>query len=248
MSNDGAGGAISQNVGDSLIRSLTLVNSTLVNNDAPIGAGIAQFTGLNESVLNLNIQNTILFNPDGNDYEIEGGTPTVLSLGGNLSNNNSANSVLINSEDQIEIGNMFFVDLDGDYRLTSESPAIDAGVDVGAPLNDIDGNPRLGQVDAGAYEFQMVDATKETIIPNSALKVLPNPVADILQFELENNWSGKLNVPIFNLQGQELKKLQIEKTNELLQGSFEVKDLAKGIYDILLSNGNQAITAKFVKM
>jgi parallel beta-helix repeat protein len=248
LSANGAGGAISQNVGDSLIRSITIVNSTLVNNIAPIGAGIAQFTGLNESVLNLNIQNTILFNPDGTDYEIEGGTPTVLSLGGNLSGDNSANSVLTNGQDQTAVNDLFFVDIDDDFHLTELSPAINVGVDVGAPTNDLEGNPRLGQTDAGAYEFQMEVATKETIISNLALKVLPNPVADVLRFELENNWSGAMQVSIFNLQGQELEKIQIRKTNGLLQGVLNVENLARGVYDLLVSNGNQAVTVKFVKM
>lgn len=244
----GAGGAISQNVGDSLTRSLDLINSTLVNNSAPIGAGIAQFTGLNESFLNLNIQNTILFNPDGLDYEIEGGTPTVNSIGGNLSGDNSANSVLTNVADQLEVSDIFFVDIDDDYHLTESSPAINVGIDAGAPANDLDGNPRLGQTDAGAYEYQMEVATKETVVPNSTLKILPNPVTDVLRYQLENTWTGNLQVKIFNLQGQELKNVQVVKTDQLLQGSLHVENLARGVYDILVSNGNQAVTMKFVKM
>jgi len=172
----GAGGAISQNLGDSLTRSLDLINCTVVNNSAPLGAGIAQFTGFNESVLNLNIQNTILFNPEGVDYEIEDGLPVVNSLGGNLSGDDSTVGILNNAADQTEVSDMFFVDIDEDYHLTESSPAIDAGVDAGAPMTDFDGNPRVGQTDAGAYEFQMTISTKETIVANAALKVLPNPI------------------------------------------------------------------------
>jgi hypothetical protein len=39
-----------------------------------------------------------------------------------------------------------------DFRLKSNSPAIDAGVPNGV-LFDILGNPRVGNPDIGAYEF-----------------------------------------------------------------------------------------------
>jgi hypothetical protein len=41
----------------------------------------------------------------------------------------------------------------GDYHLKSSSPAIDRGVIERAPATDIDGRPRIGAPDIGAYEF-----------------------------------------------------------------------------------------------
>lgn len=43
-----------------------------------------------------------------------------------------------------------------DYRLRQDSPAINAGVATGAPVTDLDGNPRpaMGGIDIGAYEAQ----------------------------------------------------------------------------------------------
>ena len=43
---------------------------------------------------------------------------------------------------------------DGDLRLTSGSPAIDAADPEYAPKTDRDGNPRDGAPDAGAYEYE----------------------------------------------------------------------------------------------
>lgn len=45
----------------------------------------------------------------------------------------------------------FFDPQEYDYRLSEGSPAIDFGIDAGIPL-DLDGNPRDGSPDAGAYE------------------------------------------------------------------------------------------------
>jgi hypothetical protein len=41
----------------------------------------------------------------------------------------------------------------GDYHLRIGSPCIDAGTPVGAPATDIEGRPRDGAPDMGAYEW-----------------------------------------------------------------------------------------------
>jgi hypothetical protein len=42
----------------------------------------------------------------------------------------------------------------GDYKLKANSPAIDKGLASGAPANDLDGSPRVGLPDIGAYELK----------------------------------------------------------------------------------------------
>jgi len=50
--------------------------------------------------------------------------------------------------------NPLFVDAaNGNYHLQSSSPCIDAGTANGAPVDDIEGNPRDTMPDMGAYEF-----------------------------------------------------------------------------------------------
>jgi len=43
--------------------------------------------------------------------------------------------------------------LNHNFHLQQGSPAIDAGISTNAPINDIEGNRRVGAVDIGAYEF-----------------------------------------------------------------------------------------------
>jgi len=48
-----------------------------------------------------------------------------------------------------------FVDPDnGDYHLQVGSPCIDAGTSDGAPVDDLEGNPRYASPDMGAYEYR----------------------------------------------------------------------------------------------
>jgi hypothetical protein len=58
------------------------------------------------------------------------------------------------------IGNIdadpMFVDPSNDYHLQPGSPCIDAGTPIGAPPDDIEGNPRDKSPDMGAYEYQVV--------------------------------------------------------------------------------------------
>ncbi len=65
-----------------------------------------------------------------------GGPGTIVVGSGNLTNTNPR-----------------FVNPAADYHLQRNSPLIDAGVNTFAPTDDLDGNPRWGFVDIGAYEF-----------------------------------------------------------------------------------------------
>ena len=248
----GAGGAISINVGDSTSRTITLINNTLANNLAPIGAGIATFTsdvGM-ESFLTLNLQNNIISNPDGNDYEIEGGIPEAVSLGGNINEDATMLMILTDALDQPGESDIGFVDSDDDdFRLLPTSKAINAGVVDGAPAFDIIGVPRDDMPDIGAYEYDFVNSVKETIVENKGtLKILPNPVNELLTVELTNEWKGDLQVRIFNVMGQEVKNFEINKNENVLLKSTSVTHLTTGVYDVVISNGKEAVVEKFIKL
>jgi len=248
----GGGGAISINVGDTSSRTVTLINNTIVNNTAPIGAGIATFTseaGM-ESFLTLNLQNNILFNPEGNDYEIEGGIPEAISQGGNISGDASTQNILVESTDQPDEDEVGFVDINNDdLRLLPTSIAVNAGVAANAPTEDIIGVTRDDMPDVGAYEYDFVNSVKETVIKNIGnLKILPNPVNELLTFELTNEWNGNLVIRVFNVTGQEMKYLELNKVENILLKSTNVSQLTPGIYDLIISNGSEAIVERFIKL
>ncbi len=248
----GAGGALSFNAGDTAEVNIMFIHNTVVKNESLLGLGaVTSFTGTMSSDLTLTMQNNILDNPDSDNYVIEDGTPTLATLGGNLSSDDSAASDLTDATDQHEVDDMKYINSNLDnYGVETDSPAKGAGT-ASTVTEDIVGFPRdATNPTSGAYEFNPdVVSVKETIVPNAGnLKVLPNPVSEILTFELTNEWKGDMEVRIYNVQGQLIKNFKVNKGEEVLLQSTNVSEFATGLYDIVISDSNQAIVTKFVKL
>lgn len=117
----------------------SLTNVTLVNNDGGIlfNAPVSATLAITNSIL---YSNSWSLSNDGGSAvtvtysDIQGGWSGV----GNL----DANPLFIDAAN-------------GDYHLQFGSPAVNAGVTAGAPLTDLDGNPRDAQPDMGAFEAQV---------------------------------------------------------------------------------------------
>ncbi len=248
VANEAAGGAISNNVTDSNEVVVNMINSTLAFNVSSLGAGIAQYEELPESSATFNFQNCILFN-DGLNYAVELGEPTVNSTGGNLSSDDSAVGLLNHATDQHEVTDMGFVNVVAlDYHLTAQSPAVDAGIADGAPPTDLDGNPRFGEVDSGAYEYDPTSGLFGLSAIAEKLVVSPNPVADLLQFEWSNPQTGTTGVKLYNVNGRMIRAWDFNKPATVIQQSISVEDLDSGNYYLLVSCGGQMALGRFVKI
>ncbi len=244
----GIGGGISINTNDTITATIDLINCTIVNNLGAIGAGISHWKLGDEGSSTLNIQNVIFNNPDGNDYEIEEGTPILVSNGGNLSADLSMLDELIGTND-LPGEDPLFVDFDNeDYHLANGSPCIDAGIATGAPTLDFEGLPRVDEVDMGAYENQkLVDAIFNLPKTLGELEIFPNPVQDDLNFTFETSFNGDLEVMITDVKGQRMMNFVIEKNTEKVSRVHNVSNLPKGVYQLTITNGKELTTKAFVK-
>lgn len=247
VENDGIGGAMSLNTSDSIVATFNLMNTTIVNNLAEIGGGIATWRNGTGGSSTLTLQNTILANVSGFNYEIEDGETTVVSNGGNLSSGSSMVDLLTGLND-LNNTDPLFVSFGSDYRLMNESPCVDAGIPDGAPLLDLDGNARVDEVDMGAYENQklvnVIDFTKHF----GQLDIFPNPVVDAdVSFTFESNWRGDLIISIIDMQGKTIFEEQVEKAIDVFTKTYNVENLPAGIYNLSISNGTFSNTRKFVK-
>jgi len=147
---------------------VTIVNNTVfANGSAGMGGGIVIGNGElpgNQQLTNTRVLNNIVYdNPRGGIQEYCYAGENCIGAGNIVSNNlvyGSAAPVvmLVGSATGTIEADPRFVRYDpagnGDYRLQSDSPAIDRGLGAAAPLNDIMGVARTqrGAIDLGAYE------------------------------------------------------------------------------------------------
>ncbi len=246
----GAGGAISINATDSNQIVVNILNSTFADNEGDLAAGISNWTGANGAVSNTTIQNNIFRHEGTINYAVEGGTPVLTSLGGNLSDDGSLSGILTHPKD-IEFEDPDFVEPDDfDYTLQDGSIAIDAGVNAGAPALDILGNPRINDVDLGALENQNTVNVKEAILDNNGqLSISPNPVVtNTMNAMLKNQWNGEISVRIFNASGKLMNESHVSKISQDMPIELDISNFNRGVFDLVASNGEQAIVARFVKI
>ena len=245
----GAGGGISINTSDSSQAVVSFMNTTFAENSGALATDIANWAGV-DAVSNTTFQNCIFSHDTGTNYAVEGGTPEFTSNGGNLCTGDSMADVMTHDSD-IQSEDPEFVDPDDFiFALSDGSVAIDAGIDAGAPTTDMNGNPRINKVDIGALENQNTVDVKETIVDNNGqLALSPNPVFDTdLKATLTNKWLGDLNVRVFNNIGQLVYQAEFAKNQESTSIEIPSQNLRVGMYQFVISNGEEAVVSRFVKL
>ncbi len=241
---DGAGGAISSNASGKKTARVNAVNCTFASNVSQIGAGIAQFE-VDTSDAILTLQNCILFN-EGDNYAVEAGEPEVVSAGGNVVSDATLNDFLLAGQDVPET-DPFFVDGPSyDFHLLLNSPAIDRGVAAGAPPTDIEGNPRINEPDAGAYENQEVLGLND-LARALPLQLTPNPAIDFTQLGASGTWNGAVRIEVTAVGGKLVRTVETEKTTADWQYRLDVKNLPAGVYFVKARLGGALYVGKLVK-
>jgi predicted outer membrane repeat protein len=243
----GAGGVMSLNTGDLKENNHLLINNTFFANDGAVGSVIGNWTD-STGVSDLILQNNIFSNSSTEAYAIEDGTPTLTSRGGNLSDDNSLAPFANATNDTHNEFPQLLSPAFGDFSLAEDSPAIDTGIDEGAPELDVTGASRIATVDKGAYEFGQSSSIEDLEVSLRQLSVFPNPSADaVLQYTLDNNWTGAVQLTIRNILGQVVYAENIEKNTAQLSGTLHVSTYENGPYLLNLRNETHSVTRTFIK-
>jgi len=240
LAGSGAGGGLISNAFAGLNSTVSMVNNTIVFNDADIGAGVSQFEE-EGSDGSMSFQNNIFLNFAGLDYENESGDPSVTSMGGNLTLFDNVEETFDHPTDLLGVDPLFVDTSDGDYSVTGNSPAVNAGIDDGAHTTDLLGNDIIDQVDIGCYENQM-PVSNQNLLEIGGIEILENPTVDVINFTIENNFSGVFLVSLINEQGQNIIVKEFRKSDNFDQFNLLVSGLPTGIYYLNFRIGTSSLT------
>ncbi|MEM9848187.1 MAG: T9SS type A sorting domain-containing protein, partial [Bacteroidota bacterium] len=101
---------------------------------------------------------------------------------------------------------------------------------------------RLKQIDTdGTYEYSEIIAVNKTGIGKDALVIAPNPVDDVLHYQLLGQKQATQSLQIYDASGQLVKIITDQDT------SLPIHDLAKGMYILVVEIGNERLGAAFMK-
>jgi hypothetical protein len=109
---------------------------------------------------------------------------------------------------------------------------------------------------AAAMTSQAVGLTDSTGMADSAMagqaagpQLYPNPVQDLLNIRLKDGVTGKVVVSIYNLTGNCVRRVELEKDSWGLEASIDVSGLPKGLYVVQVFAGTTTRCAgKFIKL
>ena len=219
----------------------TLVNNTIVNNDASQGEGSAVFAdGLDANAL---LVNNVLAAPAGQTALTCGSfndpNPPIIEFNNVFSDGGAAYGGICSDQTGLN-GNIsadpLFVDAaGGNYSVAEGSPVIDAGNNLAPelPATDFLGNDRIvdgdgdgvADIDMGAIEFQ---PTVDPIDPEERLRLLIETVKALdIEQPLKLRLKVKLKVALWFLNGNNPRKETI--TVRLLESFIALVEANRGI-------------------
>jgi hypothetical protein len=80
-------------------------------------------------------------------------------------------------------------------------------------------------------------------------QLYPNPVQDLLNIRFNDGTTGKVVVSVFNVSGNCVRRIGLEKESAVLEASIDVSGLPKGLYVVQVFTGTSTRSAgKFIKL
>jgi predicted outer membrane repeat protein len=238
------GAAISNNASARDTSRLTLIYCSIAGGISGGVPGIVQYEDRDSSKCILTLQNTIMSNM-GDNYVIEKGKPTVISLGGNLSSDASLKTVLTGTNDLNETNPKFVDESNSNYALAPGSPCINKGVPVAGITTDLLGVPRGAQPDMGAFEFVPVSVFDR---PEALrIEMTPNPATDMARLRIDDAVSGDVIAEFFDVTGKLVAQVRSEKAAGEWQLLQPVANWTAGVYQVRVRVGSTLYGGALVK-
>ena len=247
------------------INNISVYNNIIYNTDWH-GIASGDYTGDNitpQPKTHINIYNNTIYNVCINGEGWASGIHTGKSFQeGKVFNNiifdtNKCDIFKINTDNNNFYSNNLtedplFVDADNNnFKLMSDSPAIDSGLSEGAPSFDFNGNnrPYGNSFDIGAYEYNGVLSINSINKKHSVntISIFPNPSSKLISLKYTLSKETSVKLVIYNITGNEIKTLvnknQFKGTHII---KLNTEDLKIGIYFINLQTKSYQSSTKFL--
>ncbi len=108
-----------------------------------------------------------------------------------------------------------------------------------------------GESNSSEYELALNveadPASTSDLGANNRVRVYPNPVEDVLTFEVENLSAPTVDIQVFNTAGQEVLTQSYRLAEPSGSLSLDVSSLSQGVYSYLLTSGSEKEAGKFTK-
>ena len=227
------GGGLYANEGTVNIMNCTIADNGEIN-------GIIKGAGICTHETNVNITNSILWNPLGLELENH-------SMGNDTLNNFNVNYSILEETytgQNNQTINPGFAG-NGDYHLNPSSPAIDGGTLTNAPLKDLENKarPNGNGIDIGAYEYHIMNISGvQDIVNELNLTVYPNPTTDKLKISLNSSVDENVKFKLYDLTGKLIIKHEFNTITEI-----NVSDLLSGMYFATIEALDQKASVKIYK-
>jgi hypothetical protein len=242
------GGAITNNSSDRDTSRLHLLYCTIAKNTGVRAGGIVQYEEkADTSKALLRLTNTIFAKQaEGPNYAVELGKPTVISAGGNLSDDGSMTALLKGTNDLNATDPKFIDVMGGDFHLQPSSPCVNKGVIVaGGPAVDLEGMPRDAMPDMGAFEYRSTGVfTTPTAL---RIELRPNPTVDQATLRIDDAVKGAALIEGFNVAGARVYSLNTEKIAGDWRQNISVADWPAGLYSFRVLVGERVYAGQLVK-
>ncbi len=123
-----------------------------------------------------------------------------------------------------------------DFVPQAGSPAVDAGnpENILMPF-DLAGNPRIhgNSIDIGSYE-SFLTSLKNATWNTTACTVYPNPVRDNLNFTIDNDWTGNMQINMYDHSGRLVLIENREKSSSTQEFTIDDLNFLPGEYYLLI--------------
>ena len=106
---------------------------------------------------------------------------------------------------------------------------------------------RLAQVDNdGKQSYSSVASVKFAANDGMGISFYPNPVKSKLTIQLDNISNNATSLTLVNVEGKVLKSTLLNQQNSNSTVSFDVANISRGVYYLVIKDGQTTKTSKVI--